>query len=111
MSIATIVSGDTAPMLVGLSRDGATFAPAVSDAVRAVYVHGARALTDQVLQISTTPGANWPAGLIAVAMPEAQTAQLRRHAGKQIQLLVIVEQPTGRLTFTATLQVAAGQRP
>jgi hypothetical protein len=106
MSNPEIISGDTYPFTVTLKLGTVAFPiTAGTDTVRARWVcpDANSIITDSVVQISSTTGADWPNGKVAVTFDQTNADQLAAYVGKRVVLEIEVTKGSlGTQSFQAT---------
>jgi hypothetical protein len=112
--MAMIFSGDTAPVLVSLLLNGTAYTLNTgTDSVKAAWIDPAAGalITAALSQSSSSSGANWPNGVVAVSFDATNANLLDVYDGKVIALEVEVTKPTGKQTFRANYTCRKGLIP
>lgn len=109
-----IFSGDTAPFLVTLTLNGATYTLNTgTDTVKAAWVDpkAGTLITAALSQSSASSGAVWANGIVAVSFDATNANLLDAYDGQKIALEVEVTKPTGKQTFRADYTCKKGLIP
>lgn len=107
---ATYYSGDTAPFIVTCRLGAAPYVIANSDTVEAAFIdeQNGVAITAALPQSSSTAGASWGLGEVAVVFTAEEGSKLAPFAGQRALLEIQVTKPTGKQTFQAEYLIKRG---
>ena len=96
MTSPTFTSGDTAPYVVTIKVGTTAYAVDPADTVTAEFVSiKGVAITSAVAQVSTTAGADWPNGIIAVAFDSTNSALLGAFDKQSVVLEIKIAKTVG----------------
>jgi hypothetical protein len=107
-------SGDTGPYIVKLKIGSTEYAVDSGDTVKASFVDETAgvAITSAVTQLSTTAGADWAHGWIAVTFDSTNANLMQSHAGNTRLLEIeVTKTASGKRTFHVDMAIKRGWIP
>lgn len=111
---SAVYVGDTYPFVVTLKVGGVPFSITTgSETVTAVWLNFSTLATLCVAtaQVSTTSGADWLNGIVAITFPAVEADKLSAVAGQSAILEIQVTKTIGKQTFQAVYAVKSGIIP